>query len=158
MTRRRTTYHHGDLPRALRAAASRLVAEHGPEGFTLREAARDVGVSHAAAYRHFADKRALLAAVCEDGYHALAATLRAANRRHPSDDAATRIRRLGAVFVRFALDDPPRFHLMFGPRLNLDGRFPALDAATDETLAAVVAVICSTITFTGQRVMAAIAS
>jgi AcrR family transcriptional regulator len=139
MTRRRSTYHHGDLPRALRAAARRLVAEHGPEGFTLREAARDVGVSHAAAYRHFADKRALLAAVCEDGYRALAATLRAANRRRPTDDAATRIRRLAAAFVRFALDDPPRFHLMFGPRLNLDGRFPSLDAATDETLAAVVA-------------------
>jgi AcrR family transcriptional regulator len=93
MTRRRSTYHHGDLPRALRDAARRLVAEHGPEGFTLREAARDVGVSHAAAYRHFADKRALLAAVCEDGYRALATTLRAANRRRPADEAGTRIAR-----------------------------------------------------------------
>src|SRR5262245_1806188 len=68
--RRRSRYHHGDLPRALRDAATRLIAERGADGFTLREAARLVGVDHAAAYRHFADKRALLAAIAEDGYAA----------------------------------------------------------------------------------------
>ena len=82
-----------------------------------------MGVSHAAAYRHFADKRALLAAICEEGYRALAATLRAANNRRPTDDAGVRIRRLATAFGRFALDDPPRFHLMFGPRLNWTGAF-----------------------------------
>jgi AcrR family transcriptional regulator len=134
----RTTYHHGDLPAALRDAARRLVAERGPDGFTLREAARAVGVDHAAVYRHFADKRALLAALAEDGFHELAAVLRAAVG---DGDAATRLGRVAAAYVRFALDDPARFRLVSGPRLNEDGRHPSLEralgAAVDVFLGAV---------------------
>ena len=52
---RKSGYHHGDLRNALVAAALKLVARHGVEGFSLRKAARAVGVSPAAAYRHFED-------------------------------------------------------------------------------------------------------
>src|SRR6266540_5232917 len=62
---RRKAYHHGDLRRALVDAAIELVRDRGPDGFTLREAARRVGVSQTAPYRHFATKDALLAAVAE---------------------------------------------------------------------------------------------
>ena len=65
---KRESYHHGDLKRALTSAALSLVAEKGPKGFTLTEAARRAGVSAAAPYRHFADKASLLAAVAEQGF------------------------------------------------------------------------------------------
>ena len=55
------TYHHGDLKNTLQAAAAQLIAERGVEGFSLREISQAAGVSHAAAYRHYADKQALLA-------------------------------------------------------------------------------------------------
>ena len=61
--RRPKTYHHGALPAALMEVAKELIAERGLDGFTLREVARRVGVTHVAAYRHYADRRALLAAV-----------------------------------------------------------------------------------------------
>ena len=88
---RRATYHHGDLPRALREAATRLLAARGSEGLTLREAARAVGVHHAAAYRHFADKRTLLAAVAEEGYAALARRMHDAGAKGPKTDVFGRI-------------------------------------------------------------------
>ena len=87
--RRRQSYHHGDLKRALTSAALSLVAEKGPKGFTLTEAARRAGVSAAAPYRHFADKAELLAAVAEQGFHALHGDL---GRPPPT---ACRIRRSG---------------------------------------------------------------
>ena len=59
----RETYHHGDLRNALVTAAVELVEGSSPEELTLREVSRRVGVNHRAAYRHFEDKTALLAAV-----------------------------------------------------------------------------------------------
>jgi len=65
---RRSSYHHGNLSRALVEAALRLVETQGAEALTLRGAARLAGVSQAAPYRHFSDKDALLAAVAEEGF------------------------------------------------------------------------------------------
>src|SRR5262245_37535458 len=124
---RRSTYHHGDLPRALRDAATRLLAERGSDGLTLREAARLVGVNHAAAYRHFTDKRALLAAVAEEGYAKLARDMHGADAK--TAEPGERLRRIGTAYVAFARADPALFALMTGPRLNEDGRFPALERA-----------------------------
>ena len=76
MARRRKTYHHGNLRRALLDGALRLVEDQGAEALTLRAAARRAGVSQAAPYRHFADKQALLAAVAEEGFRALTEAMR----------------------------------------------------------------------------------
>jgi len=124
-------YHHGDLPRALVGAALELISSRGPEAFTLREAASLVGVTHGAAYRHFEDKTALLAAVSEDGYRALAECLATvANAKENKDKSPrARIRALAAAYVGFAMDRPAHYRVMWGPRLNEDGRFPTLEAA-----------------------------
>src|SRR5512144_3334234 len=74
----RARYHHGDLRNALLETALRLVSERGAEGFSLREAARAVGVSPGAAYRHFADKAALLGALSADGHARLAVAMQRA--------------------------------------------------------------------------------
>ena len=61
-------YHHGRLRQALLAAARALISERGPAGFTLAEAAKRVGVTGAAPYRHFADRNALVTALAQQGF------------------------------------------------------------------------------------------
>ena len=73
--KRRRTYHHGDLESALLDASIELITTKGADAFTLREVARRVGVDHAAAYRHFADKNMLLEAIAARGYAELAERL-----------------------------------------------------------------------------------
>lgn len=109
-------------------AALELIEARGPEAFTLREVAASVGVTHGAAYRHFEDKTALLAAVSQEGYRALAARLR---ERAASSEGSSRerIRALAAAYVEFALERPAHYRVMWGARLNEDGRFPSLEAA-----------------------------
>ena len=106
------TYHHGDLKRALTDAALGLVAEKGPKGFTLTEAARRAGVSAAAPYRHFADKAQLLAAVAEQGFIQLHEALTAVgdNVFDPKD----RVMALGQEYVRWAVAHPDYYQVMFG--------------------------------------------
>jgi AcrR family transcriptional regulator len=125
---KKRAYHHGDLARALVEAALDHIKRAGVEAFTLREAARSVGVTHAAAYRHFEDKRALLANIAEEGFRALSADLRDAAQSE--GDALERISSIGRAYVRFAFREPARFRVMFGPRLNYDRRFPNLEAET----------------------------
>lgn len=128
---RRKTYHHGDLPRALVAAAVEIIERHGPEAITLREVAASVGVTHGAAYRHFEDKTALLAAVAEEGYRKLVERLRASSASDPRGPRA-RLESLAATYVAFAMDHPAHYRVMSGPRLNEEGRFPALEDAIQD--------------------------
>ncbi|MEB4211445.1 TetR/AcrR family transcriptional regulator [Mycobacterium sp. 94-17] len=109
---KRQSYHHGDLKRALTSAALSLVAEKGPKGFTLTEAARRAGVSAAAPYRHFADKAELLAAVAEQGFRELHADLAAAADRVA--DPRERVMELGRAYVRWAVAHPDHYQVMFG--------------------------------------------
>ncbi|MBI2388009.1 MAG: TetR/AcrR family transcriptional regulator [Deltaproteobacteria bacterium] len=125
---KKRAYHHGDLARALVDAALQHIGREGVEAFTLREAARVAGVTHAAAYRHFADKRALLATIAEDGFRTLSDDLRDA--AHSEGDALEKLTSIGRAYVRFAFREPARFRVMFGPRLNYDRRFPSLEAET----------------------------
>src|SRR5450755_4941374 len=64
-------YHHGDLHRAIVKAAVEILRETQSLEFSLRELARRAGVSHNAPYKHFADKRELLAAVSAAGFETL---------------------------------------------------------------------------------------
>ncbi|HTJ42405.1 MAG TPA: helix-turn-helix domain-containing protein [Kofleriaceae bacterium] len=114
--RARRTYHHGDLRRALVDAAVAIIAEQGAEAFTLREAARRLGVNHRAAYRHFADKAALLAAVAEQGFRGLIETTQA--EAASVTGPAQRLAAAARAYVAFAAAHPAHFRVMFGPRLN----------------------------------------
>lgn len=127
MATRRATYHHGDLKNGLIKVALELIAETGAESFTLREAARRLGVNHRAVYRHFEDKRSLLAAVAEQGFAQLTEQGGKERARWPEDQVIERLLGMGVAYVRFAIAHPGHFRVMFGPRLNEDGRFPALE-------------------------------
>src|SRR5580700_926044 len=103
-------YHHGNLKQALLDAALELIAETGPRGFTLREAARRAGVSHNAPYRHFRDRNDLLAAVATDGFDRLTRAMASAG---PKANPVNRLRRSGLAYVDFALRWPQHFAAMF---------------------------------------------
>lgn len=120
MPRPRPPYHHGDLRNALVSAAAQRVEEGGQEQFSLRETARSVGVTANAAYRHFADKSALLAAVAASGFEELSRRMVAAmaRRGQTADDGNTatgRLRAVGRAYVELAIERQELFRLMFSP-------------------------------------------
>ncbi len=116
MSGARKTYHHGDLKRALTAAALTLVAEKGPKGFSLSEAARRAGVSVAAPYRHFTDKADLLAAVAEQGFVELHEALTAV--KGTTTDVREQVIELGRAYVRWAVTHPDHYQVMFGSEVS----------------------------------------
>jgi AcrR family transcriptional regulator len=119
-------YHHGNLRQALIDGAKTLIAERGPDGFTLRELARRVGVSHNASYRHFADKEALLAAVAEEGFLGLGTSFSAS--LDPNASPAEAIAAAGRAYVLWAVEHPSSFRVMF--RMTDAGeRYPSLQVA-----------------------------
>lgn len=122
-------YHHGDLRNALIAAGRELLAEEGLAGLDLRKVARRAGVSHAAPYRHFADKQALLAAIAEDGFHQLATHVAAALADAP-EDIQLQLIALGWAYVEFALDHPAHTRAMFSGLTAEQGPYPTLYAAS----------------------------
>src|SRR5204863_4666658 len=109
---RARAYHHGNLRTALLEQAERSVREHGVERLSLRELARQAGVSHGAPRRHFADRQALLDALAEAGFVRLGAELREAVDAAGSDYEA-RLRATAAAYVRFAVHDAALLELMF---------------------------------------------
>lgn len=126
-TSSRPTYHHGDLARVLREEASKLVRDVGPENVSLRELARRIGVNHAAVYRHFEDKDAVLAAVAEDSWAELADAMAQALTTSKATTTEQRLVIIGAAYARYALGHPEQYRVMTGPRLNESGRFPSLE-------------------------------
>jgi AcrR family transcriptional regulator len=107
----RRGYHHGNLKEALLAAARGLIAERGPQGFTLSEAARVAGVSAAAPYRHFRDRNALITELCRRGFEVFGQRLAQAGRGAP--DALSAFRALGAAYLAFAREEPGYYGAMF---------------------------------------------
>ena len=115
----RPTYHHGDLRAAILTEAARLVALRGADGVSLRELAREAGVSHAAPAHHFTDRRGLFTALAAQGFGLLATALAEARPRFL--DAAL-------AYVRFAIEHPGHYRVMFDKSL-LDASNPELVAA-----------------------------
>ncbi len=114
----RTGYRHGDLRRSLLAAALELARDGGPDAVVLREATRRAGVSPNAAYRHFADRAALVEAVSDAAQGAAAAAMEAELAAVPAardaEGARERLRAVGLGYLRFARDEPGLFRTAFG--------------------------------------------
>ncbi|MEU0131023.1 TetR/AcrR family transcriptional regulator [Streptomyces sp. NPDC006289] len=119
-------YHHGDLRRALIAAALDVIATEGPGALSLRDLARRAGVSHAAPAHHFKDRTGLLTAVAAEGYGMFADALA---------DAGD-LRERGVAYLRFATGHPAHFQVMFRPELHHpdDPALVAAKARANETL------------------------
>lgn len=100
----RSSYHHGDLKAVILAETADMVARRGADGISLRELARSAGVSHAAPAHHFTDRRGLFTALAAEGWRMLAATLA---------DAGPEFSSAALAYVRFALDHPGHYAVMF---------------------------------------------
>ena len=122
------SYHHGDLRAALLDEAAAIIASEGTAGVTMRALGERLGVSRSAAYRHFADKNALLVAVAQAGFARLAERVEAVETGalRPSLD---RFRRLGEAYVRFALENPAHYRLMYGREALVREEVPELQQA-----------------------------
>src|SRR3954447_9940774 len=132
-------YHHGNLRATLLAAAERTLAEGGVGALSLRELARQVGVSHAAPRRHFAHKQALLDALAEDGFQRLGAALRAGmDASDPTFDA--QLRAFGRSYVRFATEHGALIELMFAGKHRPDAS-EGLRRAADEAFEAPLSLV-----------------
>jgi AcrR family transcriptional regulator len=134
-------YHHGDLRNALVGEGLNLLEQAGHSALTLRDLARRVGVSAAALYAHFADKDALLAAIAAAGFVRLRATLEAPIGQ--DGDPVTQFVRMGSAYVRFGMDHPALYKLMFASE-ELPARraeYPELQAAAEAAFAALTVML-----------------
>ncbi|MCH0540316.1 TetR/AcrR family transcriptional regulator [Streptomyces sp. MUM 203J] len=120
-----SSYHHGDLRRAVVSAALEVIRSDGVAAISLRDLARRAGVSHAAPAHHFKDKTGLLTAIATEGFELLAAALNAV-----PTGTAHRLREMGSRYVGFALGHPAHFEVMFRPHL-LRGDDPDLATARE---------------------------
>ncbi|MFT3858512.1 MAG: TetR/AcrR family transcriptional regulator [Aquabacterium sp.] len=116
MTSSAKPYHHGNLRSALIEAGLAALEKTDSADISLRALARDVGVSANAAYRHFEDKDALLAALAAEGFRRFAA-LQVQATQGEADRQTTR-RASGRAYVDFARTHPALFRLMFGHVLH----------------------------------------
>lgn len=117
-------YHHGDLRDALVGATRTLIEQKGAPGFSVADAARMVGVSTAAPYRHFADRTAMLMAVAADGMARLGQDFDDAVQGHDPGSLAA-ISALGRAYVDFAVAEPGVFRLMFANHVEPDDNLVA---------------------------------
>ncbi|WP_225833838.1 TetR/AcrR family transcriptional regulator [Streptomyces sp. NK08204] len=124
-------YHHGDLRAALLKSAERTLREKGTGALSLRELARDIGVSHAAPGRHFKDKQALLDALALDGYERLNQALDAAGS--PGQTLEEHMTALARAYLGFAVEHPELLELMFARKHDPDSS-AQLAAAVDRSL------------------------
>jgi AcrR family transcriptional regulator len=130
-TTSRPTYHHGNLRNALIAAGAKLAEHDGPQAVGVRPAAREVGVTPTAAYRHFANADELLQAVKDCAFGVLAEGMRAEVAHlqvtgDAAEDALQRLYAIGRAYLRVALAEPGLFRTAFG----VEHRDP--EAARDE--------------------------
>jgi len=130
--RTQAPYHHGNLRQSLIQAGLELVRRGQESSFSLREVARLAGVSHNAPYYHFADKRDLLIAVAVLGFQTLAE--RYAEAAASSENARDALIACGRAYIRFGLENPGHYQLMFSAALHgPDGRPEALAEAGNAT-------------------------
>ncbi|WP_165187792.1 TetR/AcrR family transcriptional regulator [Caulobacter soli] len=131
-------YHHGDLRRVLLQTALDMLGEEQGWQFTLRELARRADVTHAAPYKHFADKAALLAELAVQGFDRLEEALLAAERPEAPPRGAFITRCL--AYVRFGASNANLYRLMFSPDARA-AKDPRLDTQANASFDALVDLI-----------------
>jgi AcrR family transcriptional regulator len=139
---KKRSYHHGDLRRVLLEASIELIRERGLDDLSLREVARRAGVSPAAPYHHFETRQELLVALALDGFTMLAVATAKARDEAASDDPIDRFAAIGHAYIRFALEHPAHFRLMFRPSLVPQGALPS-DGAPGEAFAVLVDAVAA---------------
>ncbi|RSM38396.1 TetR/AcrR family transcriptional regulator [Amycolatopsis balhimycina DSM 5908] len=121
-------YHHGRLRTVLLDEAQRVLREKGVDGLSLRDLAREAGVSHAAPRWHFPDRQALLDALAEAGFERLATGARSV-LDHNEHDSKAKLHAVASAYLEFAIRDAALLELMFTARKTAPS--PGLLEASD---------------------------
>jgi AcrR family transcriptional regulator len=134
---RSRSYHHGDLRAELLKRAEVTLRASGVDGLSLRQLARDLGVSHAAPSRHFRDKQALLDALALVGFDRLATVY---GEVDPTGPFSERMHAVARAYLRFAIDNPALLALMFA-RKHSPTSDEEMVAAVDRAFTVPIALI-----------------
>ncbi len=135
-------YHHPNLESAMVDAAIKIIGQGGVEALTLRDAAKRLGVSRTALYRHFKDKPALLARVALEGFRLFRQTLQSAvdlartNGQDPMEE-------MGVAYVGFAMANHSHFKTMFSGAVQKCEDYPELSVEADGAFAVLVDAIAA---------------
>ena len=132
-------YHHGDLRRVVLETAQDMLREDKGWQFTLREVARRAGVSHAAPYKHFPDKSALLAELAMLGFDDLRERVSGAIER-PLRSARAEFIAAAKTYIQFGTDNPSLYRLMFSGDADKTA-FPQLNEAGATAFAVLIGII-----------------
>ncbi|EMJ99839.1 TetR/AcrR family transcriptional regulator [Leptospira sp. WS58.C1] len=118
------SYHHGNLAETLKTLALKRLESSKDSAFTIREIAREAGVSHAAAYRHFPSHRDLLAQISKDGFIKITEEFTKAEKASSPSDPFDRLKRLGLAYISFCLENVGYYramwHIDLGPVGDLE--------------------------------------
>ncbi|OZE79901.1 TetR family transcriptional regulator [Rhodococcus sp. 15-649-2-2] len=131
-------YHHGDLRAVLLDAAERSIAQGGVDALSLRQLARDVGVSHAAPARHFRDKQALLDALALHGFQEMNRRMAAAATG--PGELMSRFRGVARAYLGFAVEHPELLDVMYSTKHH-PGASDDLKAAAGQSMTATEALL-----------------
>ena len=126
--------------RALLDAALEVLSREGAAALTLREVARRAGVTHAAPYRHFTDKQALLATVAEEGFRMLASEMSEAWTRQEGDPVRG-LQAIGLAYVRFAIGQRAHFQVMFGKDIDWGREHCGLEDTADRCFGVLISAV-----------------
>ena len=129
---KRSTFRHGNLAEALTEAALKRLEADGVDSITLRDLASDTGVNHRAIYRHFPDKDSLLAGVAEKCWRDYIKHQRKAIANKPPGEAM--LVAAGVANYLYGRDHPNVYHFVNSGLFNLEGKFPAYEAAVMEAV------------------------
>jgi AcrR family transcriptional regulator len=133
-------YHHGDLKNALIEAGIEILAKDGLGALSLREVARQAGVSHTAPYAHYTDKQALIAAIATAGYEKLYAKLADVIQRCQASPAQQLVE-AGWAYLEFAFDEPDHFKITFSGVIEKEKDYPAFVEISQKSFKLVVKII-----------------
>lgn len=140
MANQKKPYHHGDLRNSLLEAAESLLEENGIASVSLRETAKQAGVSHTAPYRHFKDKNSLLAGLAQRGFTRLADAMENCVSQHP-DEPIEQLKASATAYVHLALSHPQMTALMFGGVINKNSCSEELASESDRAFNGLLRII-----------------
>ena len=136
----KNTYHHKDLRNALLLCAIEILKTKSFSEMSMRELATETGVSHAAPYRHFKDKTALLASLATYGYEQIKAVCLNADLKFPSNPVEA-LEEAGIGYLLFVFENPEVSNLMFSGVLPAEFWPTDLDIAAQEAIASLSIII-----------------
>ncbi|NTV36956.1 MAG: TetR/AcrR family transcriptional regulator [Anaerolineaceae bacterium] len=127
------TYHHGNLKEALISAGLEILSKKGIESLSLRNVAKQIGVSHTAPYNHFHDKQDLLAAISAAGHKQFHLVLLETYEQFKNNPTELIIE-IAWAYLQFALQNPDKFKLMFSSALEEEQKHPEFEEITQKTI------------------------